>query len=87
MNILAFLLVGLISGWLASVLVEGHGLGTIGDVVVGIVGAFIGGFIFSAAGIAAYGFWGSVGMALVGAIVLLFLANLFSGFRHGPRPH
>ena len=45
MNIIAFLLVGLIAGYLAGKIVEGHGFGTLGDIVVGIVGAFIGGFI------------------------------------------
>ncbi len=91
MNVLAFLLVGLIAGWLASILVEGHGMGAVADIVIGIIGAFVGGLIFNAAGVVAYGFWGSVGMALVGAVVLLFIANLFTGFRHHgprtPRPH
>jgi uncharacterized membrane protein YeaQ/YmgE (transglycosylase-associated protein family) len=47
MNILWFLLVGVIAGWLAGVLVKGGGFGLIGDLVVGIIGALIGGLLFS----------------------------------------
>lgn len=55
---------------------KGHGFGLVGDVIVGIVGAFIGGFLFRALGITAYGFVGSLVMAVIGAIVLLFLISL-----------
>ena len=50
--------------------------------MVGIIGAFIGGYSFSLLGITAYGFWGTVAMSAVGAIVLLVIVDLFSG----PRP-
>lgn len=81
MGIVAFLIVGLIAGWVASLLVEGHGLGTLGDLIVGVIGALVGGFIFNILGVTAYGFWGSVGMSVVGASVFLFIVGLFA------RPH
>ena len=60
MNIIIFLAVGLIAGWLASNLIEGRGYGGLGDIVVGVIGAFIGGFIFDLFGIVLHGFWGNV---------------------------
>jgi len=78
MNILAFLLVGLIAGFLAGKIVEGHGFGALGDIVVGVIGALIGGLLSSQFIGEAYGFWGSVLMATVGAIILLFVAGLFN---------
>ena len=50
MSIIVFLVVGIIAGWLAAKIVRGTGLGLIGDMIVGIVGAFIGGFLFRAVG-------------------------------------
>jgi uncharacterized membrane protein YeaQ/YmgE (transglycosylase-associated protein family) len=78
MSIVAFLLVGLIAGFLAGKIVEGHGFGPLGDIVVGIVGAFIGGFLSNSILGEAYGFWGAVIMATLGAVILLFIARLFS---------
>lgn len=76
MDIIWFLLVGLIAGWLAGVIVRGGGFGMVGDIVVGIIGALIGGFIFRAIGLSAYGTLGAIVMAVVGAVVLLFLLRL-----------
>lgn len=81
MSIIAFLVVGLVAGWIASMLVEGHGLGIVGDIIVGIIGAFIGGFVFNAMGVYSDGFWGAVATSAVGAVVLLFLVNLFMNAR------
>jgi uncharacterized membrane protein YeaQ/YmgE (transglycosylase-associated protein family) len=81
MGIVAFLLVGLISGWLAGKIVEGHGFGTVGDIVVGIVGAFIGGFLSNSIIGDTYGFWGAVVMSTIGAIILLVIVNLFTRSR------
>lgn len=76
MSLLWFLLIGLIAGWLASAVVGG-GFGILGDIVVGIVGAFIGGYLFQTLGIAAGGgMLGSIIVATVGAIVLLLLLRL-----------
>lgn len=78
MSIVAFILVGLIAGFLAGKIVEGHGFGAIGDIVVGIVGAFIGGFLSNNILGEAYGFWGAVLMATLGAIILLVITGLFT---------
>jgi uncharacterized membrane protein YeaQ/YmgE (transglycosylase-associated protein family) len=53
MNLLWFLVVGLVAGWLAGVLVKGGGFGVIGDLVVGVIGAFLGGWLFSTLGASA----------------------------------
>jgi uncharacterized membrane protein YeaQ/YmgE (transglycosylase-associated protein family) len=72
MNVLWFLLVGVIAGWLAGVLVKGGGFGLIGDLVVGIIGALIGGLFFSGlAGFAGGGLLGSILVATLGAVLLL----------------
>ncbi len=78
MSIIMFLCIGLVAGWIASHLVEGHGYGAIADVLLGIAGAFIGGYIFDFFDIAAYGFLGNVAMSVVGAVVFLGLIRLFS---------
>ena len=81
MTIETFLLwiaIGLIAGWLASAIVGGP-FGVIGDIVVGVVGAFIGGFIFRAldVGTPFGGLPGTIFVAFIGAIVLLLLLRLF----------
>ena len=73
-----FLIVGGLAGWIASVLVEGGGLGLIGDIVVGIIGGFLGGFFAYQFNIAVYGFWGVLGMSVFGAVILLIILRLFS---------
>ena len=74
---LLWLVVGLIAGWLASAVVGG-GFGLVGDIVVGIVGAFLGGFIFRALGVGSPfgGLAGSIFVAFIGAVVLLLLLRL-----------
>ena len=72
-----FLIVGLIAGWLAGVLVKGGGFGVLGDIVVGIIGAFLGGFIFNSLGVSSGGgMLGAILVATIGAIVLIFLIRL-----------
>jgi len=79
---LLWILVGLISGAVASRVVAGRGFGCLADIVVGIAGAFIGGFLLSFFfGGATVGFWGSVIVAFVGAAVLLSALKLLSGGR------
>jgi uncharacterized membrane protein YeaQ/YmgE (transglycosylase-associated protein family) len=76
-NMLWFLIVGMIAGWLAGNITKGRGLGLIGDLVVGVVGSFIGGFLFSLLGLSAYGTIGEIIMATIGAIVLLWIVRFF----------
>lgn len=76
-TILLWAVIGLIAGWLASAVVGG-GYGVIGDIVVGVVGAFVGGFIFRALGVGAPfgGLAGTIFVAFVGAVVLLLLLRV-----------
>jgi uncharacterized membrane protein YeaQ/YmgE (transglycosylase-associated protein family) len=76
MNLIWFLIVGLIAGWLAGILVKGGGFGLVGDLVVGVVGAFIGGFLFSFLGLWPNGgLIGSIVVATIGAVVLLVVVR------------
>jgi len=73
MNFLWFLLIGLAAGWLAGQLMRGDGFGFVGDIVVGVVGAFLGGYLFSIFGVSTGGgLLGSLIVATIGAVVLLF---------------
>lgn len=87
MGILAWIIIGGLAGWLASVMVEGGGMGVLGDIIVGIVGAFLGGLVFSAlgnTGVTGFNLW-SFFVALVGAVVLLGIVRLVSGGRSTAR--
>ncbi len=81
MGIIAFLLVGLIAGWLAGKIVDGRGFGPVVDIVIGIIGAFIGGMLSNQIIGETYGFWGAVVVATIGAVILLVVAKLLSGKR------
>ena len=76
--VIIWLLVGLVSGWLASLVVRGGGSGAITDIVVGIVGAFIGGMIFRAEGWHAPfgGYAGLIFVAFCGAVLLLVIVKI-----------
>ena len=71
-----FLIIGLIAGWLAGVIMKGRGFGMVGDIVVGIIGAVFGGWLFQVIGLAAYGALGSLLMALAGSIAFLALLGV-----------
>src|SRR5438552_12671975 len=71
-----FLLIGLIAGWLAGQVMRGGGYGIVGDMIVGVIGAVIGGWLFGLLGIAAGGLIGSIITAFVGAVVLIWLLRL-----------
>jgi uncharacterized membrane protein YeaQ/YmgE (transglycosylase-associated protein family) len=74
--IIIFLAIGAVAGWLAGVVMKGGGFGLAGDIVIGIIGAFIGGWLFGVLGIAAGGLVGAIITAFVGACVLLFIVRL-----------
>ena len=78
MDILTWLIVGLVAGVLASLVMGGTGYGIIGDIIIGIVGAFVGGWIFSKLGVSTPfgGLPGTIFVAFVGAVVLLFVLRL-----------
>ncbi len=78
MDILTWLIVGLVSGVLASLVVGGAGYGLLGDLVVGVAGAFIGGYLFQRAGwsVPFGGLGGTIFVAFIGAVLLLVVIHL-----------
>ena len=77
MEFLWFILIGLAAGWLAGQVMKGGGFGVLGDIVVGVIGALLGGFLFRTFGVSAGGgLLGSLIVATIGAIVLLFVLRL-----------
>jgi len=77
-SLLVFLIVGAVAGWLAGVIVKGHGFGLVGNIVVGIVGAFLAGFLLPRLGLAiGGGIVAAIINALIGAVILLVLIGLF----------
>lgn len=77
MSILLFLVIGLIAGWLAGLLVKGGGFGVIGDMVVGVLGALVGGLIFEKFGVSSGGGpVGSIIVATIGAVILIYVLRL-----------
>ena len=83
MSIIAWILLGLIAGFIASKVVNKSGEGTLIDIVLGIVGAVVGGFLFNtfgAAGVTGFNVW-SILVAAVGAIVVLVIKHALVGRR------
>jgi uncharacterized membrane protein YeaQ/YmgE (transglycosylase-associated protein family) len=85
MGILSWIVVGLIAGWLAGLLVKGGGYGCVGDIIVGVIGGLLGGWIASH-------FFGmgdpmsginlpSIGVAFVGAVIFVVILRLIGGRR------
>ena len=75
-----WLVIGAIAGWLASLIVKGGGLGLIGDIIVGLVGAVIAGYLLPRVGVyIGAGFVPEVINAVIGAVVLLVIARLGKG--------
>jgi uncharacterized membrane protein YeaQ/YmgE (transglycosylase-associated protein family) len=76
-SLLVWLLIGAVAGWLAGTIVKGSGFGLVGNIVVGIIGSFIGGWLFDYFAIATGGgIFGAIIGATVGAVALLFLVSL-----------
>jgi len=76
---LGWILIGLIAGALAGRVVRGRGFGCLVDIIVGIAGAFIGGILVGYFVQGAAGFWESLVVAFIGAVVLLGVLRLLSG--------
>lgn len=81
-GLLAWLFLGLVAGWLAGKLSRGRGFGCITDIILGLIGAVIGGWIFTKLGIFGGGFIYSLAAATLGAVVLVSIVHLFTG---GPK--
>ncbi len=85
MSILAWIVLGLIAGFISSKIVNRHGEGIILDVILGIVGAVVGGWImaaFGGEGVSGFNLY-SILVAIGGAIVVLFVLHAVRGTRHG----
>ena len=73
-----FILIGLTAGWIAGQFLKGGGFGIFGDIVFGVIGAVIGGFMFSVIGLSAVGgLLGNLTAATIGAVVLLLVMRQF----------
>ena len=79
-GIVAWLIVGLVAGWLAGQFMRGGGFGLVGDIVMGVVGAFIGGLLFAflLPG-SSVGLIGSIVVAFIGAVVLIMAVRALPG--------
>ena len=76
-SLIILLLVGGIAGWLAGLVMKGRGFGILGNIVVGIVGAFVGTFVLGLLGVAIGGsILAAIINAFIGAVILLFLIGL-----------
>ncbi len=81
MGIIAWVIVGLVAGWLAGQIMKGSGYGMVGDLVLGLLGAVVGGWLFGLVASPAEpsGLLGSIVVATIGAIVLIVLVRMVGG--------
>lgn len=75
MNLILFLIIGGVAGWLAGLIMKGRGFGVLANVGIGIVGSVLGGFVFRLLGLAAQGTVGELVTATAGAVLLLFIVG------------
>src|ERR1700745_1114162 len=81
-GIIAWIVIGLVAGWLAGVIMPGKGFGLIGDLIVGLVGAFIGGLLMNVlVPDQTFGFWGIFVVALIGACILVGIIHAAAQWR------
>ena len=78
-GVIGWLIVGLIAGWIAGKVSRGRGFGCIANVILGLIGAVLGGWIFTKLGVFGGGLIYSIAAATVGAVILVAIARLFSG--------
>lgn len=76
-SLLVFCLIGLAAGWLAGQITKGGSFGVVNNLIVGVIGAILGGALFHLIGLKAYGLVGQLVTATVGALVLLYLLKKF----------
>jgi uncharacterized membrane protein YeaQ/YmgE (transglycosylase-associated protein family) len=77
-GILAWIIVGLVAGWLTGLVMKGGGYGIIGDLIVGLVGALIGGFVVGLLFHGSVGLIGSIVVAFIGAVILVAVLRALS---------
>ncbi len=78
-SLIGWILIGLIAGWLAGKVTRGAGFGCLANVLLGLIGALLGGWLFFKLGIFGGGFLFSLAAATVGAVLLVAVARLFAG--------
>jgi len=86
MGIIAWIVLGLIAGWIASKIMQGEGSGLVMNLLLGVVGAFVGGLLFRAVGgtgITGFNLWSLI-VAVIGAIVILWIYNALQSRRRSP---
>lgn len=80
-GLIGWIIIGLIAGWLAGKIARGAGYGCITDIILGLVGSVLGGWLFMKLGILGGGFLYSLAAATVGAVILVTIVHLFTGSR------
>jgi uncharacterized membrane protein YeaQ/YmgE (transglycosylase-associated protein family) len=80
-GIIAWIIVGLIAGWLTGLIMRGGGFGILGDLVMGLIGALIGGFLVGIFMHGSVGFIGSIVVAVIGAVILTAVVRALTGNR------
>lgn len=76
---IAWIVVGLISGWLAGMVMKGGGYGVLGDLIVGLIGAVVGGFLVSYFVQGTAGFWSSILVSFLGACLFIAIVRAIAG--------
>ncbi len=79
--LITYLLIGVVSGWLAGTITRGRGFGCFGNLIVGIIGAMLGGYVFRILDIHIWGSLGTIAMSVVGAVIFLGLISFFKNDR------
>ena len=75
-NLILFLVIGIVAGFLAGKIMKGAGFGLLGDLIVGVIGSFVGVWVFGLLGISSGGILGLLIAAVVGALILLYIIRL-----------
>lgn len=75
-ELIIFLVVGALAGWLAGFILKGRGFGVLANIIVGVIGAVVGGYVFGMLGVSVTGIVGSIIKATVGAVLLLFVIKV-----------
>jgi uncharacterized membrane protein YeaQ/YmgE (transglycosylase-associated protein family) len=80
-GLIGWIVIGLIAGWLAGKIARGAGYGCVTDIILGLVGSVLGGWLFMKLGILGGGFLVSLAAATVGAVIIVSVVHLFAGNR------
>ncbi len=80
-GLIAWIIVGLVAGWLAGKIMKGGGYGIVGDLILGLLGALIGGFVVGIFWPGTVGLIGSIIVALIGALLLIGISRAVGGSR------